>query len=571
MADTVLCTCVHVGHNERCATSDVVGKALLVDDGEEPSPAPYHGSAFVPALQNEGHLSGGNRAGNEGIMDNEEERFAHDREARDDEDDDVYAPGSLDGQDVDKAILEALCNPRERATALRIDADVEKFVTSGANNIMEFPVEMTKYQRLLAHRIAQHYGLQTSSVTLARGLSRVVAQRSEHTSIPKLKITDLKDIHCPPETTRCTTEVTIKRRQGGPVSRIPNPPEGESGTGGPGQARSVKVREQEYKAARERILGRASDSGTPSSGSARSQKENGADKNLQKMSDDARSKAVFRNREREMQDPDYRRGTNRFQRCAFDPNYANYFDQQGTQGLYNIPTYNTEFPALPGQQGVPNITAAPFFPQSISPYGHTGPSPLPTRTIGNHEQSYRHNSSGQHPVPPPPFTMAAQPVYPFHGIPYGYGPDMMPSPAPPPNMTMYPPPTTSHTAVFRGYGTYRGMPGYVLPPMPVQEAMGMMSPMSYPVYGSYAAQPVAYPDYNEMHGQYPLHQHMTNGYQGGGSISTSSPSLAVLNAASQNSSQPLGEPSSPRNYSLGPQAGIDYKSASSNKSLEKEH
>lgn len=497
-----------------------------------------------PAMKQWGrdYKNDGGRGGTEGVKNEvlEDEAAYADK-------DNGFAPGIADGQGVDRAILEALCNPRERATALRIDTDVEKFVTGTTSTTMEFPVEMTGYQRLLAHRIAQHYGLQTSSVQVARGLSRVVARRCEETRLPEVKIADLKEIHGPPETSKCTTEVTIKRRQGGLMHRLPTPPGGESGTGGPGQARSVKEREQEYKAARERILGKPSDPVTPTSGITNTQKENGADKNSQKASEDARSKAVFRNREKEMLDPDYRRGTSRFQRCVLDPNYANYFDRQGAQGMYNVPTYNTEFPALPDHQGVPNITAPPFFPQSVNPYGSA--TPAPSRTTGTPEHSYQHNSSGQTPVPSPPFTMPAHHVYPMHGMHYGYPPDMMSGPAQPPSMSMYPPPTSSHPAVFRAYGHYRGMQGYLVPPMPTQEVFGMVPPMSYPMYGGYPTQAVPYPDYNEMSGQYCMQQHMANGNTGNGSIPKSSQSLAgsSTQGVSQNSSQGTGEPSSPRN------------------------
>lgn len=424
-----------------------------------------------------------------------------------------------EAQDVDKAILEALCNPRERATALRIDSEVEQFVAGSTRTVMEFPMDMTGYQRLLAHRISQHYGLQTSSVPLERGLSRVVARRCSQTSIPKVKISELKDIHSPSEAAKATPEVTIKRRQGGALYRAPTPPGAEGGGAGPSQGRTVKEREQEYKAARERILGRSSDSGTQS-GSVSSQKENGPEKNLQVV-DDARSKAVFRNREKEMQDPDYRRGTNRFQRSVFDPNYANYYDRQNAQGLYNVPTYNTEFPVLPGASPAPNnVAAAPFFPQSMGPWGHHNPGmptmPARTGTSGVPDRGYHPNISGPmapvlQPFSMPTYTVPTHPAFPMPRMQYGYTPDMMSGPPPPVPMNMYQPPSASQHMPYRpmGMSPYRGMPGYLIPQMPGHEAMGMIPPMSYSVYGGYPNQPVGFSDYSDAHSYHT--QHMSNG------------------------------------------------------------
>lgn len=124
-----------------------------------------------------------------------------------------------------------------------------------------------------------------------------------------MKITELKNVHCPPEAAKAAPEVTIKRRLGGATCRASAPQAGDGSCPGSNQVRTVKEREQEYKAARDRILGESSECGRVGSGAA-GQKENVGDLG-QKAADDAKSKAVFRNREKEMQDPDYRRSTSR--------------------------------------------------------------------------------------------------------------------------------------------------------------------------------------------------------------------------------------------------------------------
>lgn len=42
------------------------------------------------------------------------------------------------------------------------------------------------WQRLLAHRVSQHYSLQTTSVPWGKGLSRVVARRTPETKMPEV-------------------------------------------------------------------------------------------------------------------------------------------------------------------------------------------------------------------------------------------------------------------------------------------------------------------------------------------------------------------------------------------------
>ncbi|CAD7696322.1 unnamed protein product [Ostreobium quekettii] len=383
--------------------------------------------------------------------------------------------------------------------------------------VMEFPQEMTGYQRLLAHRISQHYGLQTSSVPGVRSQSRVVARRCAQTRIPKVKITELKNVHCPPEATKAAPEVTIKRRLGGAACRPSAPHAGDGSGPTSSQVRTVKEREQEYKAARDRILGESSESGR-GGGSVAGQKENVVDKG-QKAADDPKSKAVFRNREKEMQDPDYRRRPSRFQR-GFDPNGANYFDRQNAQGMYNVRSYNTEFPVLSGARSAPtNVAAAPFYPPSMTQWPHHGGSvpsaPARTNSLGNHEQGgFQQSMSGPMTPGPQPYSMPAFTMPPHHySMPrmhYAYPPDMMAGPSPP--GAMYPPPAGSQHMPFRpvGMGQYRGMPGYMIPSMPGQEGMGMVPSMPYPMYGAYPNHPMGYPDYGDMHGYHG--QHMVNGF-----------------------------------------------------------
>lgn len=126
-----------------------------------------------------------------------------------------------------------------------------------------------------------------------------------------MRVTDLKDAFIPPEMAnpKATPEITIKRRQGAAVGRAPPSHSAGWQQGGQG-ARTVKQREEEYKAARDRILGNPLESAPE----AHTTGENSSLAGRAALAEDLRNrKAVFKNKQMEMQDPDYKRGTNRYE------------------------------------------------------------------------------------------------------------------------------------------------------------------------------------------------------------------------------------------------------------------
>jgi len=134
-------------------------------------------------------------------------------------------------------------------------------------------------------------------------------------------------MHKPPESEKKDTplEVTIKRRQGGSATH-PAEEKTSRPTSASNKNRSVKQREEEYKQARERILGDGCASDGPLS-------------TVDDPEEDSKGrKAVFRDREKELQDPDYRRG-------------AGIFQSEPKPTVYTAPTYNQDYPALPGAAG----------------------------------------------------------------------------------------------------------------------------------------------------------------------------------------------------------------------------
>jgi len=235
----------------------------------------------------------------------------------------------------------------------------------------------------------------------------------------------VKDIYRPPEAEKTSSapDVVIKCRQGAALGRLA--PDGSTQGGQEGTAggpRSVKQREEEYKAARERILG------------PEQRKENQNQDSMTESEEDSKNrKAVFRDRIKEQQDPDYRRGSNRFQTpLVYESGpFGDAGSKTGPPGVYNVPTYTSEFPALPGPRlQPPQFPPMPYPSPPPAGYGFP-PRPLPFRlpTTGG--------------VPPP---WSARPR--IANVPPATSPAML-------NPAMFAVPTPG----FPGYP-----PGYPMPP-----------------------------------------------------------------------------------------------------------
>ncbi|KAF5832750.1 hypothetical protein DUNSADRAFT_11269 [Dunaliella salina] len=77
----------------------------------------------------------------------------------------------------EQAVLYALAGQHERMQALRIEEDVLAFIGDTNRDVLEFPPSSGNYQRLLAHKVAQYHGLQTSTADYEGSTGRVVAHR----------------------------------------------------------------------------------------------------------------------------------------------------------------------------------------------------------------------------------------------------------------------------------------------------------------------------------------------------------------------------------------------------------
>ncbi|KAK4346101.1 hypothetical protein RND71_036277 [Anisodus tanguticus] len=269
---------------------------------------------------------------------------------------------------VDPFLVEALQNPRHRLTILRMELDIQKFLQNSDMQQFEFPHFPTSYLRLAAHRVAQHYGLQTmvqDNVVDGQG-AKILVTRKPESKYPALRLSDV-----PPKQSENDKykkmKIVIQPRPSNSSSK-----DSESGAKR-SPVRTVEERKEEYDRARARIF----NSPTSSKSSdtlvlVASDLKNSIDENeyssrlLLDMEKNFSSReggtssrvAIFRDREKELSDPDY------------DRNYVRYvksvpygqcfsvapFDVQKFQPPYVH--YDGGFPQL---SQLPNVQASPNY------------------------------------------------------------------------------------------------------------------------------------------------------------------------------------------------------------------
>ncbi|XP_022983817.1 uncharacterized protein LOC111482320 [Cucurbita maxima] len=247
---------------------------------------------------------------------------------------------------VDPFLVEALQNPRHRLTILRMELDIQKFLHNPDQQLFEFQHFPTSYLRLAAHRVAQHYGLQT--MVQDSGIdgfgNRILVRKTVENRLPSVRLSEIPAKQLDNEKNE-QVKFVIRPR--------PNKmSETSANDGGLKQnsVRSVEERKEEYDRARARIFSSPSSpelddttSQSPSEGkyacSNRDETEgfrtlagdfekfNGRDGMTSRV-------AIFKDREKDRSDPDY------------DRNYDRY--------IRNLPTNQ-------------NLSLAPFTMQKIQP------------------------------------------------------------------------------------------------------------------------------------------------------------------------------------------------------------
>ncbi|KAG2683655.1 hypothetical protein I3760_10G042200 [Carya illinoinensis] len=261
---------------------------------------------------------------------------------------------------VDPFLVEALHNPRHRLTVLRMELDIQRFLSIPDQQQFEFPHFPTSYLRLAAHRVAQHYGLRTMAqdIGLDGQGNRILVRKIGESRYPAVCLSEIP-ANQPENDKSEKIKIAIRLR---PNRASAN---GANDVGlKRSPVRSVEERKEEYDRARARIFRCPSSpdsddtfSQIPTDGKNifLSKDETEGSRNstiyLEKNTyvKDAGSSsrvAIFRDREKDRTDPDYDRSYERYVRNL--PANQNYnlvpFNMQ--KGQHPFVQYDTGFSQL---------------------------------------------------------------------------------------------------------------------------------------------------------------------------------------------------------------------------------
>lgn len=139
---------------------------------------------------------------------------------------------------------------------------MENFIRDPSQQYFEFPQLPTSYLRLAAHRVAQHYSLQSmvlqDSNSLDGSSSRIIVQKSSDCRLPAIRLVDIP-VNLPSEE-RSAVKVFIKQR---PRKQSQHASVGNSNSLKSSSSRSVEERKEDYNRARARIFDSSNSSGRP--------------------------------------------------------------------------------------------------------------------------------------------------------------------------------------------------------------------------------------------------------------------------------------------------------------------
>ncbi|KAF3665181.1 hypothetical protein BC332_27054 [Capsicum chinense] len=241
---------------------------------------------------------------------------------------------------VDPFLVEALQNPRHRLTILRMELDIQKFLQNSDMQQFEFPHFPTSYLRLAAHRVAQHYGLQTTvqdNVLDGQG-AKILVTRKPESKYPAVRLSDV-----PPKQSDNDKyekmKIVIQPRPSNTSAK-----DSESGAKR-SQVRTVEERKEEYDRARARIFNSPINSesrdtlvrvtsdlkNTIDENECSSRLLLDMEKSLSIREGGTSSRvAIFRDREKELSDPDY------------DRNYVRYVKSVPSGQCFSVPPFDVQ-------------------------------------------------------------------------------------------------------------------------------------------------------------------------------------------------------------------------------------
>ncbi|KAK6942136.1 R3H domain [Dillenia turbinata] len=232
----------------------------------------------------------------------------------------------VDVSTVDPFLVEALQNPRHRLTILRMELDIQRFLQNPEQQQFEFQHFPTSYLRLAAHRVAQHYSLQT--MVQDNGLdglgNKIVVRKTSESRYPPVCLSEIPAKQLENEMPECI-KIAIR-----PRPSKTSQAEGTELGAKRSPVRTVEERKEEYDRARARIF---SSPGSPETEETLLQmpmdlknpcsSRDGNEGFRNPMVDPEKSLgsrdgssfarvAIFRDREKDRTDPDYDRSYDRY-------------------------------------------------------------------------------------------------------------------------------------------------------------------------------------------------------------------------------------------------------------------
>ncbi|KAL8136204.1 hypothetical protein AgCh_010703 [Apium graveolens] len=286
---------------------------------------------------------------------------------------------------VDPFLVEALQNPRHRLTILRMELDIQKFLRNSDQLEFEFQHFPTSYLRLAAHRVAQHYGLlsMVQENFLDGQGTRIVVKKIPERINPRVCLSGIPIKQSENDSSE-HKKIIIQSR---PTNASSND---NNGLRKQNSIKSVEERKEEYDRARARIFGASSSPESEvtvptkyqknvCSAGIESESSRKAVMDMERLTNrdggNSSQVAIFRDREKDIIDPDYDRSYKRYIRNL--PNSQNFGSTQFQ--MYNVqPPYLPYDTVLPQLGQMPNTRASPtptycYSNLFLSPYGASGP------------------------------------------------------------------------------------------------------------------------------------------------------------------------------------------------------
>lgn len=109
---------------------------------------------------------------------------------------------------LDRIVVEAMENGRDRVMILQFESQIEAFVKDDTRTRLSFP-PMSSYHRLILHRVAQFYKVDHPSQLLPDGKRQILLVKQSFSRIPRIRICDMDASTISPITSSSTNQVQV--------------------------------------------------------------------------------------------------------------------------------------------------------------------------------------------------------------------------------------------------------------------------------------------------------------------------------------------------------------------------